>query len=88
MSGCCRTRLTGKQRFIGPMAKQYRMAALTGGTLLAVAEQMLCSRHQADEHVRGIWLALVVIALGSTVTRIRRLRLINDSLKCSQDKAH
>lgn len=80
--------LTGEQSFIGPMAKQHRMAVLTGGTLLAMAEQMLCSSHPADEHVRGIWLALVIIALGSAFTCIRRLRLINAALNRPHDKAH
>ncbi len=80
--------LTGEQSFIGPMAKQHRMAVLTGGTLLAMTEQMLRSSHPADEHVSGIWLALVVIALGSGFTCIRRLRLITASLNHPQDKAH
>lgn len=80
--------LTGEQSFIGPMAKQHRMAVLTGGTLLAAAEQMLRSSHPADEHVSGIWLALIVIALGGTFTCIRRLRLITASLNHGQSKTH
>jgi phosphatidylglycerophosphate synthase len=80
--------LTGEQSFIGPMAKQHRMAVMTGGTLLAAAEQMLRSSHPADEHVSGIWLALVVIALGSTFTCIRRLRLITSALDRPQEQPH
>lgn len=80
--------LTGEQSFIGPMAKQHRMAVLTGGTLLAIAEQMLRSRHPADEGVTGIWLALVVIALGSAFTCIRRLRLITSALNRPQEQPH
>ncbi|MDZ4289330.1 MAG: CDP-alcohol phosphatidyltransferase family protein [Prosthecobacter sp.] len=63
--------LTGKQSFIGPMAKQHRMAVLTLGTLLAILETWL---HPGENH--ALKLALILIFLGAILTCLRRLNLI------------
>lgn len=67
--------LTGQQSFMGPMAKQHRMAVLTIGTLLAAAEQCWRAQGVADQNISGIKLALVVIFVGALVTCWRRLML-------------
>ncbi len=67
--------LTGKQSFMGPMAKQHRMAVLTFGTLVAVAEQFWRTTTVADANIDGIKLALIVIFAGAIITCIRRLLL-------------
>jgi phosphatidylglycerophosphate synthase len=56
------------QHFIGPMAKQHRMFALTLASLLAAAEAL------ADTSARAIPAALALIVAGSIVTAIRRTR--------------
>ena len=58
------------QHFIGPMAKQHRMFALTVTALLAALEAF------ADGPVRAIPAGLAVIVLGSVVTTVRRTRRI------------
>jgi phosphatidylglycerophosphate synthase len=63
------------QHFIGPMAKQHRMFALTVFTLLAVFEAVL------GLPPRAIRIGLVVIFAGSIVTAIRRTRRIAAELK-------
>ena len=50
-----------KQEFIGPMAKQHRMAILTGACVLAFFDR------------RALVIALALIALGSAITTGRRL---------------
>ncbi len=62
--------LTGHQSFIGPMAKQHRMAVLTAGTLLAIGEKLL------GHEPLMIKAALIVIFFGALVTCWRRLALI------------
>src|SRR5947209_7303738 len=54
------------QDYSGPMAKQQRMAALTIACVLSAAETMLGQSH------RVMWLALVVILLGTLFTSARR----------------
>jgi phosphatidylglycerophosphate synthase len=58
------------QWFIGPMAKQHRMAVLTTACLLAALEAAV----GRTEHV--ITAALAVVSLGSVATLVRRLRRI------------
>ncbi len=67
--------LTGKQSFMGPMAKQHRMAVLTIGTLTAAAEQFWRVTQVADANIHGIKIALIVILVGAIITCIRRLLL-------------
>lgn len=58
------------QDFRGPMAKQHRMALMTVACLIAPLEAMLAgSRH-------ALWLAVLLIAAGSLVTCLTRLRAI------------
>ncbi|PIE42178.1 MAG: CDP-diacylglycerol--glycerol-3-phosphate 3-phosphatidyltransferase [Gammaproteobacteria bacterium] len=54
--------------FVGPMAKQHRMAVVTVSSLLAIVEDMLLNSHYV------LYIALVVIALGSLFTCYRRAR--------------
>jgi phosphatidylglycerophosphate synthase len=65
----------GQTRFIGPMAKQHRMALLTAASLLAAA----VARWGWDRRVLAV--ALAVVILGSAVTVVRRLRLTVADLK-------
>jgi phosphatidylglycerophosphate synthase len=58
------------QHFIGPMAKQHRMFALTVFTLLAAAEALLAMPP------RSMRIGLGVIVAGSIVTSFRRIRRI------------
>jgi len=67
--------LTGQQSFMGPMAKQHRMAVLTLGALIALGESLT-----GREPVAIYW-ALVIILVGSSVTFGRRLNLIVQALK-------
>lgn len=58
------------QHFIGPMAKQHRMFALTVATLVAAGEAV------AGYQARSIRIALALIVAGSIVTALRRLARI------------
>jgi phosphatidylglycerophosphate synthase len=59
--------------FSGPMAKQQRMATVTTGCLLAAMEPL------AGWNGQVMTIALLVVAAGSLVTLIRRLRsVVND----------
>lgn len=62
--------LTGRQSFMGPMAKQHRMAVLTAGTLLAIGEKLLGH----EPHM--IKAALIVIFFGAIITCWRRMALL------------
>jgi phosphatidylglycerophosphate synthase len=62
------------QDYCGPMAKQQRMATLTIACVLSAAETMLGQLH------RVMWLALVVILLGSLFTAARRTARIANLL--------
>ncbi len=56
--------------FIGPMAKQHRMAVMTAACLLEIGATF------AHWQGRLLWVALIVIDLGCVITVVRRLRLI------------
>lgn len=64
-----------KQTFIGPMAKQHRMAVMTAGLLLNAIEANVYGTH----HV--LLIALVVIAIGSVATCVTRTLAIAKQLK-------
>jgi phosphatidylglycerophosphate synthase len=63
--------------FLGPMAKQHRMAALTAACALGAVESVALVPYGG--HAVGI--ALVVVVAGSTVTVARRLRRIAADLE-------
>jgi phosphatidylglycerophosphate synthase len=63
------------QHFIGPMAKQHRMFALTVATLAAVADTA------AGFHARAIRIGLALIIAGAVVTAIRRTRRLVSEVK-------
>jgi len=67
--------LRATQHFVGPMAKQHRMFALTVGTLAAAAEARL------NLAARAMCLALSLIVVGSIVTAIRRTWLMAAELE-------
>lgn len=56
------------QRFLGPMAKQHRMALVTAALLISAA------LHGCGFHVYVLCSALVVVAGGCAVTVVRRVR--------------
>jgi hypothetical protein len=56
--------------FVGPMAKQHRMFALTVASLCAAAESLWTGSRWV------MWIGLWVIVAGSIVTAARRLRRI------------
>ncbi|WP_206955004.1 CDP-alcohol phosphatidyltransferase family protein [Trinickia acidisoli] len=58
------------QRFIGPMAKQHRMALLSLACAATAAETLL------HRHHIGLFVALSIIAAGSAVTCVTRTRAI------------
>lgn len=59
-----------KTYFIGPMAKQHRMAILTLGSLASIAEVQVYGSRWI------LWFALLIVATGSLITVARRLKLI------------
>ena len=71
--------LTGTQSFIGPMAKQHRMAVLTAACLGSIVELWL--RHDGKPAQEVMRWALALIVVGSVVTCCRRLRLIAGQLR-------
>jgi phosphatidylglycerophosphate synthase len=64
-----------KQTFIGPMAKQHRMAVMTAGLLLNAVEASVYGTHY------GLLIALAVIAIGSIATCVTRTLAIAKQLK-------
>jgi phosphatidylglycerophosphate synthase len=64
------------QDFVGPMAKQHRMALLTTGCVLATIETLL-----RDDSRYMLLLGLIIIAIGSLVTLARRLLRIVRALE-------
>ena len=64
--------------FMGPMAKQHRMAAMTGAAILTIIESIL-----TDGFVAGyvILFTLIVVAIGSLITSINRARAIYNYLE-------
>lgn len=71
--------LTGTQSFIGPMAKQHRMAILTFACVGSIVEVWLCHDDKPAQEVMRA--ALIAIVLGCFVTCARRLLLIARELK-------
>lgn len=63
------------QSFMGPMAKQHRMAVMTGAALIAALEQVVLGTH------RVLALALLVVVLGCVVTVVRRTKLVIELLE-------
>ena len=64
-----------KQTFIGPMAKQHRMAVMTAGLLLNAIEANVYGTHYV------LLIALAVIAIGSVATCVTRTLAIAKQLK-------
>jgi phosphatidylglycerophosphate synthase len=64
------------QSFMGPMAKQHRMATLTLTCLLSIVEGIV-----AGFQGRILSLGLLVIGLGAALTVLRRLQLIAHQLR-------
>lgn len=64
-----------KQTFIGPMAKQHRMAVMTAALLLNAIEAGVYGTHYV------LWIALAVIAIGSVATCVTRTLAIAKQLK-------
>ncbi|TPG92153.1 CDP-alcohol phosphatidyltransferase family protein [Pseudomonas caspiana] len=64
-----------KQTFMGPMAKQHRMAVMTAGLLLNAVETSVYGTHYV------LLIALAVIAIGSVVTCVTRTLAIARQLK-------
>jgi phosphatidylglycerophosphate synthase len=64
-----------KQSFMGPMAKQHRMAVMTGALVLNAIETSLYGTHYS------LLIALIVIAAGSAATCITRTLAISRQLK-------
>jgi phosphatidylglycerophosphate synthase len=67
--------LRAPQSFMGPMAKQHRMFTLTLGCLVGAVEYSMLGT------TRAVWLALVVIVVGSVATFVRRLSLLASELE-------
>lgn len=66
--------------FVGPMAKQHRMAVLTGACVLAAGLAWV------GLHRWVMLAALVAIVAGCAVTVVRRLRLIHRDLDATKGK--
>jgi phosphatidylglycerophosphate synthase len=64
-----------KQTFIGPMAKQHRMAVMTAGLLLNAVEASVYGTHYV------LLIALAVITIGSIATCVTRTLAIARQLK-------
>ena len=67
--------LTGVQDFSGPFAKQQRMAGLTVAALLTAADPLWNGSGQVMK------IAVIVIAIGTVVTLVRRLLRLAAKLK-------
>jgi phosphatidylglycerophosphate synthase len=72
-----------KQSFIGPMAKQHRMAALTIACVLSILEARLFTFAEPTFWTPGamLWIALIIINLGCLVTIWRRTTRIARELE-------
>lgn len=64
-----------KQSFIGPMAKQHRMAVMTAGLVLNAVEATVYGSHYV------LMIALAIIAIGSVATCVTRTLEISRQLK-------
>jgi hypothetical protein len=71
--------LTGTQSFIGPMAKQHRMAILTLACVGSIVELWLRPQAKFAEEVMRY--ALLIIVVGCIITCWRRLCLIGRQLR-------
>ena len=67
--------LTGVQDFCGPFAKQQRMAGLTVAALLTAADPLW------NGHGQIMQAAVIVIAIGTGITLVRRLLRLAAKLK-------
>jgi phosphatidylglycerophosphate synthase len=72
--------LTGRQSFMGPMAKQHRMALLTLGTLAAAAKQMFENAIAMPKN-DFLKLSLMIIFIGSAITCLQRLAVTWSDLR-------
>jgi hypothetical protein len=63
--------------FLGPMAKQHRMATLTVACLVGIIETVFLLPYAGN----ALGVALVIVVLGSAVTVARRLRQISADLE-------
>lgn len=71
------------QRFIGPMAKQHRMAVLTLACAATIVEILLHTRHVS------LLAGLVIITIGSALTCVTRTRALVRDLHAEQkEKDH
>ena len=68
----------GGEHFVGPMAKQQRMAIGTVGCVLAALETVFSAPP------RALFLALIVVVLGCILTTARRLQLIAATLQAEK----
>lgn len=66
---------TGKQDFSGPMAKQHRMAVLTIALACSAALTLFTA------HNFALMVALIIIAVGSAITCVRRTMRLAAQLK-------
>jgi len=66
-----------QQNFMGPMAKQHRMATITAGCLLSSIEQFV------NETLYALAVAVAVVGIGSVVTCFTRTRAIARHLQTS-----
>jgi hypothetical protein len=64
-----------KQHFMGPMAKQHRMAAMTADLIANAAEVSVFGTHHS------LLIALLIIAIGSVATCVTRTFAISRQLK-------
>jgi phosphatidylglycerophosphate synthase len=71
----------GQTRFIGPMAKQHRMALLTAASLLAA----VLAHWGRDRRTFAMTLGVIIVGCAATV--VRRLRLTAADLREKQGKA-
>jgi phosphatidylglycerophosphate synthase len=67
--------LGAQQFFIGPMAKQHRMFVVTVGCLLGALEFARFGT------VRAVWVALIIVVVGSVITFGRRVGRVASELE-------
>lgn len=61
--------------FVGPCAKQQRMAIMTGAAIIT------CVEYSVNASMSIMWIALLAVAFGSLATCVRRARLIASHLE-------
>jgi len=67
--------------FSGPMAKQHRMATVTGAAVLSVFEQF------AGLHNDLLQAALWIVAIGGAITALRRSRTMIRSMRAGSERS-